>query len=216
MMLCPCPVRGLLITACRSTLLIFLYCPLLHLYAIDTAEKKSVVSNNYQCGRNKIKSVEEIYYLICSRDQKHLQQISELRTHGFHTNITYSSHSFPVTCPCAYDKGTCRQSPHMCTASGATYFCNFKLTNVILSKGGGLIDCRTLSPISFSHSTMGMMPPIYNEGIHYKWQNYYIKSATNGISNIVKNLKIDKQYLRSMKSYDLVMPTRMLWVSNYW
>jgi hypothetical protein len=174
--------------------------------------KNRIPEYDEQCGRDSArKSQKENYFLICSKDKNHLEEISKLRNHGFYTNVTYLSHSFPLDCPCAYDsKGFCRQKPHMCTASKSNFYCNFKLSSVILSRKGGLIDCRSLSPISFSHSSMGMSPPIYDDSNHV-WQDYYIDEAVNGILNIKRQQKKEKSYLQSIKTYDLVVPTRMIW-----
>mmetsp|Transcript_20152 Transcript_20152/g.19464 ORF Transcript_20152/g.19464 Transcript_20152/m.19464 type:complete len:540 (+) Transcript_20152:116-1735(+) len=164
-----------------------------------------------QCGRDRAKTFQrKTLFLICSKDKNHLEEISKLRNHGFHTNVTYLSHNFPLTCPCAYDHtGLCRQKPHMCTASMSSYYCNFKLSSVILSTKGGLIDCRTLSPISFSHPSIGLNPPIYDDSKFKKWHDYYTEEALNGISSIKEKQKENKLGLLNM--YDLVVPTRMIW-----
>lgn len=172
---------------------------------------KSLHINSTDVNQSSI-SPKEVLYLICSKDKKYVEEKIKLSKRGFHTNVSYSSHNFPIDCPCAYDKnGVCRQSPHMCTASTSNYYCNFKLSNVFISKEGGLIDYRTFLPISFSHPTIGMMPPIYNEDHHKKWQDHYIKSALSGISDIKKKGLNNREHLKSMKIYDLVVPARLLW-----
>jgi hypothetical protein len=179
----------------------------------NSTTKNKIPEYDEQCGGDGAKNLpREIFFLICSKDKNHLEEISKLRNHGFHTNVTYSSHNFPLNCPCAYDsKGLCRQKPHMCTASTSSYYCNFKLSSVILSTKGGLIDCRTLSPISFSHSSMGLRPPVYDDSNYVKWHDYYTEKALNGILNIKEKQKKDRLYLQSINMYDLVVPTRMIW-----
>jgi hypothetical protein len=186
---------------------------------IHLTTKKRIPEYDEQCGRDIAKkSQNETYFLICSKDKNHLEEISKLRNHGFYTNVTYSSHNFPLDCPCAYDsKGLCRQNPHICTLSNSNFYCNFKLSSVILSRKGGLIDCRTLSPISFSHSSMSMSPPIYDDSAYRKWQDYYIKNSIYWLLNIERQQKKKKKklYLQSIKTYDLVVPTRMVWDSYF-
>lgn len=126
---------------------------------------------------------------------------------GFHTNLTYSAHNFSNNCTCTYDNtGTCRQKPHMCTATSSKYICNFRLTDVFVSERGGLTDCRTFSDISLSHSSIAKGEPLYNEAIHAKFSNYYTDSTEKSgalVHSAVRSLKY--------KSYDMVVPTRMNW-----
>lgn len=144
--------------------------------------------------------------LQCSREQDGAQKEDGI-------DVRISNHSLPRHCPCAYDKnGKCRQSEHMCGASTADYFCSFTLKNVFISSAGGLLDCRTLLPISFAHPTMMGAEPIYYPKIHRTWADGYIEAA--------KSLRLKLSDLRGstfradaprLAVHDVVVPTRMRW-----
>jgi hypothetical protein len=131
--------------------------------------------------------------LVCNKDAK-------LNSMSNSINVSFISHKFSTECPCAYDiTGKCRQKPHMCTATSQNFFCDFRLKNIIITPDGGLIDCASLTPISFSHPSMGEGDPIYYRGIHKRWQSGYMEAASKYGTPTASSLP---------RSYQYVVPTR--------
>jgi hypothetical protein len=121
-----------------------------------------------------------------------------------HPNMEYGSmmsHGFPSRCPESYDyQGKLHQREHMCTASNQNQSCLFRLSQVIITKDGALIDTRTQKPYSFAHASMGMLEPIYYPGIHHSWSSYYELPSTT-----------HHNHYSDPNPYKLVVPTRMRW-----
>jgi len=88
------------------------------------------------------------------------------------TNSSY--HSYPTRCPEAYDYlGHVKQTPHMCTSASKKYGCVISIADAVVTKGGSLIDCHTLTFYSISHESMVKMPPLYYPAMHNLWSRYY-------------------------------------------
>jgi hypothetical protein len=165
-----------------------------------TENDKDLLRNSDYCGRD-TKDPTESFQLTCSKDQKH--------RHMSHINVTHYSHSFPKDCPCVYDsKGICQQTSQVCTSPTSDFYCNFRLKNVIISKEGGLLDCRTLSTLTFSHPTM-YESPTYDPTLNKKFKAYFEKAAAEGLNQ----LKIRK--MKAPEAYDMVVPTRMIWDNHF-
>ena len=123
-------------------------------------------------------------------------------------NVSFGSHSFSTDCPCAYDyKGKCRQAAHMCTTPTKNFYCLFRIENAIISSDGGIIDCESLRPYSFAHSTIRGGQPIYYEGIHMRWHTGYSEAASKFLHQY-PSLDINS---KALKVYDNVVPLRMRW-----
>jgi hypothetical protein len=162
----------------------------------DKRSLNDTLQNSIYCGRN-TKDPSESFQLICSKDQKY--------GHMSHINVTHYSHSFPKDCPCVYDsKGICQQTSQVCTSPTSDFYCNFRLKNVIISKDGGLIDCGTLTAMTFSHPTM-YGSPTYDPALNEIFKAYFEKAATEGL----QQLKARK--MKAPEAYDMVVPARMIW-----
>lgn len=140
-----------------------------------------------------------------------------LRRSSDHDQYTADTiaHNLSTECPCAYDShGKCHQQPHMCSATKQSFYCKFTLHNVLVTGTGGLIDCASLTPISFAHRSMGKGDPTYYEGTYNKWVNNYVNASRTFLQGPFIKLKATGKAV-SLPTYDLVVPTRMLWDTKF-
>ena len=104
-------------------------------------------------------------------------QCTEQRLHSIPYEINITKHNRPQRCPESFDYlGKLRQASHMCTAAVQSFACVFTLSNVIVTKDGGLVDCNSMNGYSFQHSSMGKLEPLYDPVIHKRWGTYYTVS----------------------------------------
>jgi hypothetical protein len=106
------------------------------------------------------------------------------------------------SCPCAFDgSGSCRGTSDMCVASGTSYFCQFKMDNITVTKWGALLHRSTGQLISFSHPTIAGCP---TRRCSRGRTDDFTKGHTDAFK---KHSNSSEQPLRR----DLVVPVRMRW-----
>jgi hypothetical protein len=140
--------------------------------------------------------------LIC--DKNPAVSAAEFFSGGEHVNHKQYGemipHRFPRECPITYDYlGKIHNDPNDCVTSKQEKACIFHLKNVIVNRLGALIDNSTRLVYSYTHPSIAFMEPIHYHSVHIVFHSYFHESANK--------IEIPK----SMKTYNLVIPARMIW-----
>jgi hypothetical protein len=107
----------------------------------------------------------------------------------------------PQQCPCAFDRfEKCHQAPHMCVATNPDFFCSFRMSRIIVSDWGALIDTATHQVVRFDHASIaGGADPQYFPMIN----SIFLKGF---------EIALQKHNPHAARpEADLVVPTRTRW-----